>query len=239
MKDRERTRTMKAQRTAILIATIATFVACTSGTKPGDAVPASTEATADTVAPSTAIDTTTPAPTEAATMDGTREDAPDVPESTPMSDEEQAQAFLQELPGTYESRERRRLEWSGGGSTDAGPYATLNVSRMGEATILTLQHIMLDGYGYGESMEAEAVLLEIRKMGELEYELKMEQRTCKTLVMDPMEGGSKELSDATNIPFTIRVDAGSSSRMRFKASKVNSACLNVWTLDRYKFKRKR
>jgi hypothetical protein len=223
---------MKAQRTAILIATIATFVACTSGTKPGDATPASTEAPADTVAPSTAIDTTAPPPTEAATMDGTREDAPDGPESTPMSDEEQAQAFLQELPGTYESREQWMLE-----STPMGPTVTLIVSSRGRSTYIT-QKVQYDkGSHQDRSSEAEAEVLGIRKVGEAEYELKMEQSTCKATHIS-LDGG-EEFSDATKVPFTIRVDAGSSSRMRFKASKVNSACSNVWTLDRYKFKRKR
>jgi hypothetical protein len=224
-----------------LVQLVAVFVlaACTTANNPDSGTPVAEGPAADTTAPVPEKDTTAALRTDAPpTSEETREDAPDGPESTPMTDEEQAQAFLEELPGTYESREQWTVQYAGG-EMPQGPAVVLDVSRK-EGTTIIAQKLQLDmdyGGGGGAS-EAEAAVLGIRKVGDAEFELKMEQSTCKATMRDPMEG-DKEFSDATKIPFTIRVDAGSGSRMRFKASKVNSACPNVWTLDRYKFKRKR
>jgi hypothetical protein len=224
-----------------LVQLVAVFVlaACTTANNPDGGTPVAEGPAADTTAPVPEKDTTAALRTDAApTAEETREDAPDGPESTPMSDEEQAQAFLQALPGTYESREQWTIQYAESESEE-GPALVLNVIRKEGTTVITQERFLDAGYGGGGGgSEAEAEVLGIRKVGEAEYELKMEQSTCKATMRDPMEG-DKEFSDATKIPFTIRVDAGSSSRMRFKASKVNSACPNVWTLDRFKFKRKR
>ncbi len=230
---------MKTRIVTILVAAVAAFAACTPGPGQGDAAATTEEATTDTAATLTATDTAAPPPVEAPTsVDGTREEAPDASAGPAMTDEEQAQAFLEELPGTYESREQWTVQYAEG-ATEEGPAVVLDVSRK-EGTTIIAQKLQLDrdyGGGGGAS-EAEAAVLGIRKVGDAEYELKMEQRSCSSTTLHPFEG-SKEFSDATKIPFTIRVDAGSSSRMRFKASRVNSACPNVWTLDRFKFKRKR
>ncbi len=225
---------MKSPIALVQLVAVFVFASCTTANNPDGGTPVAEEPAADTTAPVPEKDTTAALRTDAApTAEEPHEDAPDGPESTPMSDEEQAQAFLQELPGTYESREEWMLE-----STPMGPAMTLTVSSRGRSTYIT-QRLKFDGGPHeGGNSEAEAEVLGIRKVGEAEYELKMEQSTCKAIMSNLMEK-DKEFSDATRIPFTIRVEAGSSSRMRFKASKVNSACPNVWNLDRYKFKRKR
>jgi len=230
---------MKSPIALVQLVAVFVFASCTTANNTDGGTPVSEEPAADTTAPVPEKDTTAALRTDAApTAEEPHEDAPDGPESTPMSDEEQAQAFLLELPGTYESREQWTVQYAES-EGERGPALVLNVIRKEGTTVITQERNLDVGYGAGGARsEAEAEVLGVRKVGDGRYELRMEQHSCRSTTSDPLEG-DQEFADATRIPFTIRVDAGSSSRMRFNAGKVNSACPNVWNLDSYKFKRKR